>query len=428
MHEGTLVADRYEVRGRLACGGMADVLVAHDHRLQRDVALKVARSSTTSTDRARFDAEIRLLASLQHPHLVRMFDAGVHEGDAFLVLELADGPTLGAMLCAGPVPEDQLRSLGRDLAGALAHVHERGILHRDVKPANVLTAADGRWLLADFGIARLHDATGLTATGTAIGTPAYLAPEQLTGEPVTPAADVYALGLTLIEAATGRPVFAGSGTEAAMARLARDPDVSAAPAAWQGLLATMTARDPADRPSAAAVARQLADDVVAAPTEPLLVPAAVTATATLPIVEPAWDGGPGGADRPPRARPWLGVAAALFVLSLLVAGAWAWLGAPDDGEVAAASPASTLAPVATTVAPTALTTVAPVTTVPAATPTTTPAADPCAALQAQLDQVEAQRDAARGQPRAHGHDAPDVKRQLDEQRRALTRQLHEQHC
>ncbi len=266
---GTLVAGRYEVLGSLACGGMADVLAARDHRLQRDVALKVARVTAT-TDRARFDAEIRLLASLQHPHLVRMFDAGVHEGDAFLVLELADGPTLGALLSSGPVPEERLHALGRDLAGALAHVHDKGIVHRDVKPANVLTAADGRWLLADFGIARLLDATGLTATGTAVGTPAYLAPEQVTGASATPATDVYALGLVLLEAATGRPAYPGDWREAARARLTQDPDVAAAPAPWPALLAAMTASDPAERPTAAQVHAWLAADGVVDPTPPPL--------------------------------------------------------------------------------------------------------------------------------------------------------------
>ncbi len=435
MDVGTLVADRYLVQGRLARGGMAEVFAAHDQRLARDVALKVLRGAA-GTDRARFDAEVRLLASLQHPHLVRVFDAGVQGDDPFLVLELAEGPNLAQLLAAGPLPEDRRRSLGRDVAAALAHVHAAGVVHRDVKPANVLTGADGRWLLADFGIARLVDATRLTATGAAVGTPAYLAPEQLTGEAATSAVDVYALGLTLLEAVTGRRAFPGDGPEAAMARLTQDPDVSAAPAEWQGLLVAMTARDPAARPSAAEVARRLGDDVGAAPTEPLPLPvtagAVATATATMPIVEPAPAAAPvwGVSDRGPR--PWVGVAAALVVLLLVAGAALAWLG--DDGEATAATSTST----STTAAPATATSAPPVTAAPAATApstvaTTTPPtpADPCGVLQAQLDQLDQARAPVAGpgpRPgRGHGREHDD-RHALDEQRRDLQHQLHEQHC
>ena len=407
MDVGTLVAGRYEVLGSLACGGMADVLVAHDRRLQRDVALKVARATAT-TDRARFDAEIRLLASLQHPHLVRMFDAGVHEGDAFLVLELADGPTLGAQLCSGPVSDEQWRALGRDLAGALAHVHDRGIVHRDVKPANVLTAADGRWLLADFGIARLLDATGLTATGTAVGTPAYLAPEQVTGGCATSASDVYALGLVLLEAATGRPAFAGDWREAARARLTEDPDLSGVPASWRPLLAAMTARDPADRPTAAEVHERLtvveptgatAPAVVAAgsPAPPLPAASAEAPHATGVVADrsgptsalttaegaraddprpddaPAdLDGGAaiGGSTASPRR-----LAAVAAVLLVAVLGGLTWLRVGADDATASPVPSpTTTAPAATpttTAGPTATVAVAVAATVPTTAPSTT---------------------------------------------------------
>lgn len=286
MEEGTLVAGRYEVQRRLAQGGMAVVLAAHDRRLRRDVALKVARRGD-ATDRVRFGAEMRLLASLQHPHLVRVFDAGVHQGEAYLVLELADGPTLGQLLGAGPIEEERLVDLGRDIAGALGHLHDRGIIHRDVKPANVLTNADGRWLLADLGIARLVDDTGVTDTGLAVGTPAYLAPEQVAGGCAEPATDVCALGQVLLEAATAQPAFPGGGVEAARARLTQDPDVSAAPVAWQGLLAAMTARDPGDRPSAAEVHERLADVASAVPPVAATGPGTPVLLSTGPVVAPA---------------------------------------------------------------------------------------------------------------------------------------------
>ncbi len=297
MDAGTLIAERYEVVGRLAVGGMADVFAARDRRLQRDVAVKIGRGLGT-TDRGRFDTETRLLASLQHPHLVQVFDAGVHEGDPYLVLQLAEGPTLGHLLCAGPLDEDRLASLGGDVAGALAHVHGLGIVHRDVKPANVLTAADGRWLLGDFGIARLVDDAGVTATGTAIGTPAYFAPEQVAGGSATPATDVYALGLVLLEAATGRSAFPGPWAEAARARLVNDPDVGAAPAAWRDLIAAMTARDPADRPPAVVVHERWA-----APTARSVVPAPPTAGSVTVAAAPTRPLAPGRAGAPPVANP-----------------------------------------------------------------------------------------------------------------------------
>ena len=433
MDVGALVGDRYRVTGRLARGGMAEVLAARDERLDREVALKVLFGAG-GTDRARFDAEIRLLASFQHPHLVRVFDAGVHDGDPFLVLELAEGPTLAHLLAAGPLPDEQARTLGRDLADALAHVHAAGVVHRDVKPSNVLTGGDGRWLLADFGIARLVDATDLTATGAAIGTPAYLAPEQLTGEPATPALDVYALGLTVLEATTGQRAFPGPGAEAAMSRLAQDPDVAGAPVAWQALLTAMTARDPAARPTAAQVARRLADHEAGAPTEPLAAATAPMATATAVLPLAATAPAPARDRAPRRSHPWVGVAAALFVLALVVA-ALAWLG-PDGGEdeVVAATTSSTAAPAGTTARPVATTTVPAAATVPPTVATTVPptTADPCAPLEAQLDQLRTQQDALRDQPRDRGHDhdrgARDAKHQLDEQRREVERRLREAHC
>jgi hypothetical protein len=145
------------------------------------------------------------------------------------------------------------------VAEALAYVHERGVVHRDVTPANVLCGPDGRPRLADFGIARLVDTTRVTAAATTIGTAAYMAPEQVEGGDVTPAADVYALGLVLREALTGCVAFEGPSHEAAIARLARDPDVATGvPADWEPLLRRMTARQPADRPAARVVAEELA--------------------------------------------------------------------------------------------------------------------------------------------------------------------------
>jgi hypothetical protein len=255
---GTVLADRYAIVRHIARGGMGDVYEAEDQQLRRSVAVKVFRGAAAA-DRARFDAEVVMLAALSHPFLVQVYDAGEHGGDAFVVLELVDGPTLASRLAgAGPVPPTEVANIGVALADALAYVHERGVVHRDVTPSNVICGADGRPRLADFGIARLVDTTRVTAVSTTIGTAAYMAPEQVQGHDVTPAADVYALGLVLLELLTGHRAFTGSPHEVAVARLVRSPDAdTGVPEAWRPVLAAMTDRAPANRPTAVEVRDQL---------------------------------------------------------------------------------------------------------------------------------------------------------------------------
>jgi serine/threonine protein kinase len=236
---------------------MADVYEATDHQLRRQVAVKVFRAAAAS-DRTRFDAEVVVLAALNHPGLVQVYDAGDQDGDAFVVLELVDGPTLATRLHQhGPFPPLEVAAVGTQVADALAYVHERGVVHRDVTPSNVLCGPDGRPRLADFGIARLVDTTRITAAATAIGTAAYMAPEQVQGHDVTPAADVYSLGLVLLELLTGEQPFTGSPQEVAVARLVRNPDLDGVPGAWRDLLAAMTDRAAGNRPSAAEVRDRL---------------------------------------------------------------------------------------------------------------------------------------------------------------------------
>lgn len=255
IRAGDTLLDRYGVASLIASGGMADVFLAHDRRLQRDVAVKVFR---VGADATRFDAETKLLAQLSHENLVSVFDAGEHDGVPFVVLQYVDGQTLASVLRRGPLSIDAARRLAMDVAGALAYIHGRRVVHRDVKPSNILIAGDGRALLGDFGVALLLDATRYTVDGSMIGTAAYLAPEQATGAAVTPAADVYALGLVLIEAVTGSASFGGTFHEVIAAKLARDPAISVVlPAAWVPLLTAMTHRDPNARPTAEAVQRAL---------------------------------------------------------------------------------------------------------------------------------------------------------------------------
>jgi len=274
------LGDRYEFGKVLGRGGMADVFRAHDRLLDREVAIKVLRSGPDrGTDQERFAAEARTLAQLSHSGLVMILDAGIETGDqAFLVLELVDGPTLAQALESGPLTPERAGAVGVQLAEALAYAHDRQVVHRDVKPGNVLLGPEGRVKLADFGIARLiGDTVRHTKTGQAIGTAAYLAPEQVMGQPVTGATDIYSLGLVLIEALTGERAYPGPPTDAAFARLHRQPQVPGhLPGQWAGVLTAMTALEPTQRPSAAEVAARLRSE----PTGPI--PMATTQQPTIP--------------------------------------------------------------------------------------------------------------------------------------------------
>ena len=256
-----LIADRYRVEAVLGTGGMAHVVRATDLVLDREVAVKLLRETTDSeADLARFLAETRTLARLSHPGLVTVLDGGTTtSGRPYLVLELVDGPALSASLDT-PMDPTRAAQIGTQVAAALAYAHTQGVVHRDVKPGNVLLRGDGRVKLADFGIAKLlGDQSRHTQTGVVVGSVHYLAPEQVAFEEITPAVDVYALGLLLLRALTGHHAFDGTTVETALARLSVAPAVpDELPPGWRDLLITMTARDPGSRPTAAEVAGRLA--------------------------------------------------------------------------------------------------------------------------------------------------------------------------
>jgi serine/threonine protein kinase/tetratricopeptide (TPR) repeat protein len=204
----------YDVLGILGEGGMGIVYKAHQVRLDRFVALKMIRAGTGARhqDLARFEAEARAVAAIEHANIVRIFEIGEHEGMPFCSLEYLPGGSLARKIDGKPRPVDEAASIVATLASAMEVAHKRGIVHRDLKPANVLIAADGTLKVSDFGLVKLlEEDSSQTRTGTILGTPSYMSPEQANGEihKVGPAADQYALGAILYELLTGRPPFHG---------------------------------------------------------------------------------------------------------------------------------------------------------------------------------------------------------------------------
>lgn len=259
--DSDLLNGRYELHGRLGSGGTADVLKATDLQLGRQVAVKIFRPGADPALEAGFAEEAGLLARLQHPSLVTVYDAGFDGGRAYLVMQLIEGESLRSRLTDAAESSQAVRRIGRQLAEALAHVHAAGIVHRDVKPSNILLDAAGRAHLADFGIARLTDATTRTQEGMFTGTAAYMAPEQVRGDRPGPPADIYALGLVLLQCLTGRLEYEGTPLESAVARLHRAPAIPPeTPATLRELITAMTRTEPEFRPDATACARCLQDE------------------------------------------------------------------------------------------------------------------------------------------------------------------------
>jgi serine/threonine-protein kinase len=276
----TTIAGRYELRRPLGHGAMAVVDLAHDRELGRPVALKRLAENLARDDdrRGRFLREARLAGRLAHPNVVRVYDVGEDDGRPFIAMEFVDGETLAELVARrGRVDPAEAAALGVQACRALAAAHAAGLVHRDVKPQNLLLRSDGTLKLGDFGIALGLEGTRLTEAGTVLGTAAYLAPEQARGGDVSAATDVYGLGAVLYELLTGRPPrTVGSLGELGGFEPYRIPDVrEAAPGVPAALAATVMrclAFDPSHRPpSAAALEQELS---AAAGTMPLPAPTA----------------------------------------------------------------------------------------------------------------------------------------------------------
>jgi serine/threonine-protein kinase len=275
----TLLADRYAILGLLGTGGMGHVYRAHDRLLDEIVALKMLRRELVGMPGMleRFHQEVKLARRVTSPHVVRTFDLGQHGDDHFLTMEYIDGRSLARLLQDGPLSWEDFARIARAAAAGLEAAHATGVLHRDLKPDNILVAKTGRIALSDFGIAR-PSASPLETADRFVGTPAYMSPEQVEGaDQIGPAADVYAFGAIMYEMLTGRRPFPGADIFAvASARLRRPPpDPRAHRDGLSELVAELVlhcmARDPAARPgdgSALATALATIDDTVSSTTRP----------------------------------------------------------------------------------------------------------------------------------------------------------------
>jgi hypothetical protein len=261
---------------------MSDVYRAVDERSGSAVAVKVIRS--TDSDLAqRLSREIRVHEQFDHPGLVRLLDGGFADGQAYLVMELVEGPALTAVLRRGPLSPSETAELGSTIGGALAYVHRRGVVHRDVKPGNILVTASGEARLADFGIARFLDGSSVTAAGTTLGTVAYMAPEQLENRQVGPPADIWALGIVLLECLTGRRAFEGAPHEVVARRMATPVPVRGdLPVPWRLVMSGMLDHRPEHRLDGTEVSVLLTSPTFASPWQPSSTLVAGADAATVP--------------------------------------------------------------------------------------------------------------------------------------------------
>ncbi|HZC75768.1 MAG TPA: protein kinase, partial [Gaiellaceae bacterium] len=227
---GDLIAGRYELEELVGTGGMSSVFRAHDTQLDRRVAVKILHEHYAADPEylERFRSEARAVARLSHPNIVTVIDRGEDEGRQYIVFEHVDGENLKELVVrTGRLPVRKALELALATADGLAFAHEQGLVHRDVKPQNVLLSSEGDLKVTDFGIARSLDVEhGVTQTGTVLGTGEYLAPEQASGKPVSPATDVYSLGVVLWELLTGDVPFVGENFVAVALRHVNEPPPS----------------------------------------------------------------------------------------------------------------------------------------------------------------------------------------------------------
>ncbi|HIY43277.1 MAG TPA: protein kinase [Candidatus Nocardiopsis merdipullorum] len=254
---GTVLSNRYRLEEQVGSGGMGTVWKSTDTLLNRFVAVKLLHPAQMAepTARERFRTEGRITAGLSHPGIAQVYDYGEGDGRAFLIMELVVGEPLSQILREqGPLSADQTLDFVCQAAKALAAAHARGVVHRDIKPGNLLVTGEGQLKLTDFGIARGDMSVTLTQTGMVMGTAQYISPEQASGRPATSASDLYALGVVAYECLSGQPPFTGDSPVAlALAHTREEPPELPAhvPADVNELVSSLLLKDPADRPSSA---------------------------------------------------------------------------------------------------------------------------------------------------------------------------------
>ncbi|GAB3625059.1 hypothetical protein GCM10027418_31460 [Mariniluteicoccus endophyticus] len=394
-----LLVGRYQLLDRIGGGGMGQVWKARDLTLERLVAVKtVDLGHPDPTVAERFRREAIATSRLTNPHVVQVYDAGTDGQTSFLVMELLAGPSLHQVIQEkGRLTVQEGLAVARDVTRGLLGAHAIGVVHRDIKPGNVMYDADGKIKLVDFGIAQLSEKLGatLTAPATALGTAAYMSPEQATGEGATQASDWYALGCLLVTVFTGSPPFSGDAVHVATQQVdGRPPRLServpGVPPALDDLVAAMLRKDPAARPSGDQILAQVQALEVDPDAPTMALGADAPATSVLPAT-PLTPTEPVAPAAPPRSRlaeldedesrtrwPW--VVAALALLAALAFGGW-WVLGRDRGEVvppavqtpSIAAPTVPAAPRPTTQAPRPTTPQPqPTRTTPTRTPSPTP--------------------------------------------------------